>query len=91
MKLQEASSSSIIDEEVLMSARDLVVEVSGNNPEMFERLTTLLFQYSATLASCVTVNTMKVFLTDEEMYQVQEEMVAMDELSRSILNEELPE
>jgi hypothetical protein len=91
MKIQDASSKSIVDEEVLNSARDLVVEVCGNDPELFDRLTTLLFQYSATLASCVTVNTMKVFLTDEEMYQIQDEMVAFDELSRSILSEELPD
>ena len=91
MELQSAGSESITDPQVLNSARELIVEVCGNDAELFDRLTTLLFEYSATLASCVTVNTMKVFLSEEEMYQIQNEMVAFEEMAHSILSEELPE
>ena len=91
MAVQDAGSKSMTDPDVLLAARDLIIEACGDNRENFDRMTTLLFEYSATLASTVTVNTLSAVLSVEDMYELQKEMSNFDSLARSILSEELPD
>lgn len=87
IEIQDATHKSVVADEVMVVAREIVHEFSDGNPEKFQRLAQLMFQYSATLAAVTATHVSFACLGAEVMDKIADEIREYDNLTQQIEKE----
>lgn len=87
IQVREATGDSLIHPIVLESAKDMALELADGDMEKLHRISELMFQYSATLASVVATNVSYACLGEESMNLIADEIREFDTITQQVESE----
>lgn len=87
IQVREATGDSLIHPMVLESAKDMALELADGDMEKLHRISELMFQYSATLASVVATNVSYACLGEESMNLIADEIREFDKITQQVESE----
>jgi len=87
LEIQHATGESIIHPIVLESAREMAMELCDGDYEKLERISNLMYKYSATLASVVATNVSYACLGEDTMSAIADEIREFDTLTQQVESE----
>ena len=87
IQVREATGDSLIHPIVLESAKDMALELADGDMEKLHRISELMFQYSATLASVVATNVSYACLGEESMNLIADEIREIDTITQQVESE----
>jgi hypothetical protein len=87
MEIQHATGKSIINPLVLEAARDMAIELAEGDYSKLEKISNLMYAYSATLASVVATNVSYACLGENTMNEIADELREFDILTQQIESE----
>jgi len=87
IKIQQATSESVVDNEVMESARAMAWELAEGSTDKLDRIAELLFQYSAILAGTTATKVTYAIMENSEFNNMVNELRELDELSQQIQGE----
>lgn len=87
LEIQHATGDSLVNPIVIESAKEMALELCQGDYEKLERISELMFQYSATLASVVATNVSYACLGNEAMSAIADEIREFDNLTQQVESE----
>jgi hypothetical protein len=87
LEIQHATGESLINPIVLNSAKEMAMELCEGDYEKLDRISTLMYKYSATLASVVATNVSYACLGEDTMDIIADEIREFEALAQQVESE----